>query len=72
MQVTHECRLTDLALARFCLVTMLSTIGKKFLDIMVESVVSNQGEAVINCSGILASRHTREIAQAIAERIGPN
>ncbi len=38
---------------------------------MVESVVSNSGRSCINCSGIWASRHTREIAQAIAERIGP-
>ncbi len=44
---------------------------EKFLDIMVESVVSNSGRSCINCSGIWASRHTREIAQAIAERIGP-
>ena len=38
---------------------------------MVESVLSNSGRSCINCSGIWASRHTREIAQAIAERIGP-
>ncbi len=44
---------------------------EKYLDIMVESVVSNSGRSCINCSGIWASRHTREIAQAIAERIGP-
>lgn len=44
---------------------------EKFLDIMVESVVSNSGRSCINCSGIWASRHTREIAAAIAERIGP-
>lgn len=42
-----------------------------FLDMMVESVLSNSGRSCINCSGIWASRHTREIAQAIAERIGP-
>lgn len=42
-----------------------------FLDAMVESVLSNSGRSCINCSGIWASRHTREIAQAIAERIGP-
>ncbi|WP_153555697.1 aldehyde dehydrogenase family protein [Roseimaritima sediminicola] len=43
----------------------------QFLDLMVESVLSNSGRSCINCSGIWASRHTREIAQAIAERIGP-
>ncbi len=42
-----------------------------FLDLMVESVLSNSGRSCINCSGIWASRHTREIAQAIAEKIGP-
>jgi acyl-CoA reductase-like NAD-dependent aldehyde dehydrogenase len=42
-----------------------------YLDVMVESVLSNSGRSCINCSGIWASRHTKEIAQAIAERIGP-
>lgn len=42
-----------------------------YLDLMVESVLSNSGRSCINCSGIWASRHTREIAQAIAEKIGP-
>ncbi|MCO8121956.1 aldehyde dehydrogenase family protein [Stieleria sp. TO1_6] len=42
-----------------------------YLDMMVESVLSNSGRSCINCSGIWASRHTREIAQAIAQRIGP-
>lgn len=42
-----------------------------YLDMMVESVLSNSGRSCINCSGIWASRHTREIARAIAERIGP-
>ena len=41
------------------------------LDLMVDSVFANSGRGCINCSGIWASRHTREIAQAIAERIGP-
>lgn len=42
-----------------------------YLDVMVESVLSNSGRSCINCSGIWASRHTREIAAAIAEQIGP-
>jgi acyl-CoA reductase-like NAD-dependent aldehyde dehydrogenase len=42
-----------------------------FLDVMVDSVFLNSGRGCINCSGIWASRHTREIAAAIAERIGP-
>ena len=44
---------------------------EKYLDMMVESVFVNGGRSCINCSGIWASRNTREIAQAIAERIGP-
>jgi acyl-CoA reductase-like NAD-dependent aldehyde dehydrogenase len=44
---------------------------EKYLDVMVESVFINSGRGCINCSGIWASRHTKEIAQAIAERIGP-
>ena len=31
--------------------------------------MANSGRSCINCSGIWASRHTREIAQALAERI---
>lgn len=42
-----------------------------YLDVMVESIHANSGRGCINCSGIWASRHTREIAQAIAERLGP-
>jgi acyl-CoA reductase-like NAD-dependent aldehyde dehydrogenase len=41
------------------------------LDLMVESIMSNGGRSCINCSGIWASRHTREIADAIARRVGP-
>lgn len=44
---------------------------ERYLDLMVESVASNSGRSCINCSGIWASRHTKEIAAAIAERIGP-
>ncbi len=38
---------------------------------MVDSVLMNSGRGCINCSGIWASRHTKEIAQALAERMGP-
>jgi acyl-CoA reductase-like NAD-dependent aldehyde dehydrogenase len=41
------------------------------LDLMVQSVFANSGRGCINCSGIWASRHTEDIARAIAERIGP-
>ncbi|MFO0913122.1 MAG: aldehyde dehydrogenase family protein [Pirellulales bacterium] len=43
----------------------------EFLDVMIESVFSNGGRSCINASGIWASRHTREIAQALAEKLGP-
>jgi acyl-CoA reductase-like NAD-dependent aldehyde dehydrogenase len=42
-----------------------------YLDLMVESIYINSGRGCINCSGVWASRHTKEIAQAIAERLGP-
>src|SRR5204863_6079371 len=44
---------------------------KKYLDIMADSVFVNSGRGCINCSGIWVSRHAKEIAEAIAERIGP-
>jgi acyl-CoA reductase-like NAD-dependent aldehyde dehydrogenase len=43
----------------------------EFLDLMCESVYINSGRGCINCSGIWASRHTLEIAKALAERLGP-
>lgn len=43
----------------------------RYLDLMVDSVYLNSGRGCINCSGIWASRHTKEIAQALAERLGP-
>jgi acyl-CoA reductase-like NAD-dependent aldehyde dehydrogenase len=42
---------------------------EQFLDVMVNSVFANSGRGCINCSGIWASRHTREIAEALAERL---
>jgi acyl-CoA reductase-like NAD-dependent aldehyde dehydrogenase len=44
---------------------------EKYLDVMVDSVFLNSGRGCINCSGIWASRHTKEIAEALASRIGP-
>jgi acyl-CoA reductase-like NAD-dependent aldehyde dehydrogenase len=44
---------------------------EKYLDLMVESVFANSGRGCINCSGIWASRHTREIADALARRLAP-
>jgi acyl-CoA reductase-like NAD-dependent aldehyde dehydrogenase len=40
-----------------------------FLDVMIDSVFLNSGRGCINCSSIWASRHTREIADAIAARL---
>lgn len=44
---------------------------EQYLDLMASSVFANSGRGCINCSGIWASRHTREIAEALAERLGP-
>jgi len=44
---------------------------EKYLDTMAESIYINSGRGCINCSGVWASRHTKEIAQALAERLGP-
>jgi acyl-CoA reductase-like NAD-dependent aldehyde dehydrogenase len=43
----------------------------KYLDMMVDSVFINSGRGCINCSGVWVSRHAREIAEAIAAKIGP-
>jgi acyl-CoA reductase-like NAD-dependent aldehyde dehydrogenase len=42
---------------------------EKYLDVMADSVFANSGRGCINCSGIWASRHTREIADALARRM---
>ena len=42
---------------------------ERYLDVMVESVAINSGRGCINASGIWASRHTREIADAVARRL---
>ena len=44
---------------------------EKHLDMMAESVAVNSGRGCINASAIYASRHTKEIAAALAERLGP-
>src|SRR5271165_7063355 len=44
---------------------------EKYIDIMFDSVFVNSGRGCINCSGVWASRHTEEIAEALAERMGP-
>src|SRR4051812_14092347 len=42
-----------------------------YIDIIADSIYLNSGRGCINCSGVWASRHTKEIAAALAERIGP-
>jgi acyl-CoA reductase-like NAD-dependent aldehyde dehydrogenase len=42
---------------------------ERYLDLMVESVALNSGRSCINCTGIWASRHTEEIADALARRL---
>jgi len=44
---------------------------EKYVDLMADSIYLNSGRGCINCSGIWASRHTKEIAAAIAKKIGP-
>jgi acyl-CoA reductase-like NAD-dependent aldehyde dehydrogenase len=42
-----------------------------YLDLMVDSIYANGGRSCINCSGIWSSRHTTDIADALAQRLGP-
>jgi len=44
---------------------------RKYLDLMVDSVLVNSGRGCINCSGIWVSRHARAIGEALAQRMGP-
>jgi len=44
---------------------------EKYLDVMVDSVFINSGRGCINCSGVWVSRHAKQIAEAMAARMGP-
>jgi acyl-CoA reductase-like NAD-dependent aldehyde dehydrogenase len=44
---------------------------EEYIDLITDSVYLNSGRGCINCSGVWASRHTTEIAAALAERLGP-
>src|SRR5437763_10963087 len=44
---------------------------EKYIDLIVEGVYINSGRGCINTSGVWASRHTKEIAAALADRLGP-
>jgi acyl-CoA reductase-like NAD-dependent aldehyde dehydrogenase len=41
----------------------------KYLDVMVASITENGGRSCINASGVWVTRHGKEIAQALAERV---
>jgi acyl-CoA reductase-like NAD-dependent aldehyde dehydrogenase len=41
-----------------------------YLDVMVESITANGGRSCINASGVWTPRHGREIAEALADRLG--
>ena len=43
---------------------------EEYLDVMVESVAANGGRSCINASGVWTPRHGREIAEALADRLG--
>jgi acyl-CoA reductase-like NAD-dependent aldehyde dehydrogenase len=43
----------------------------QYIDLIADSIYLNSGRGCINCSGVWASRHTKEIAQALAEKLGP-
>ena len=44
---------------------------EQYVDLICESIYINSGRGCINCSGVWASRHTKEIAAALAAKIGP-
>src|SRR5467141_2009149 len=44
---------------------------EKYIDLIAEGVYVNSGRGCINTSGVWASRHTKEIAAALADRLGP-
>ncbi len=43
----------------------------KYIEMMADSVYRNGGRSCINASSVYASRHTKEIAAALAEKLGP-
>ena len=42
-----------------------------YLDLMVESIAQNGGRSCLNASTIIVPAHAREIADGLAERLGP-
>ncbi|MHB1307213.1 MAG: aldehyde dehydrogenase family protein [Limisphaerales bacterium] len=44
---------------------------REYLDLMVSSISENGGRSCINASAIVVPRHAAEIAEALAQRLGP-
>ena len=44
---------------------------EQYLDLMVDSVLTNSGRSCISCSGIWVSRNAKEISEALAKRLAP-
>lgn len=44
---------------------------EKYIDLIADGIYLNSGRGCINTSGVWASRHTKEIARALADRLGP-
>lgn len=42
---------------------------ENYLDLIVDSIVSNGGRSCVNASGVWVPRHGKEIAEALAERL---
>ena len=43
----------------------------EFLDVIVSSIADNGGRSCINASAVVVPRHAAEIAEALAQRLGP-
>lgn len=44
---------------------------REHLDVLVESILANGGRSCVNASAVVVPKYGREIAQALAERLGP-
>lgn len=44
---------------------------EQYVDLMVDSVYRNGGRSCLNASSIYAPRHSKEIAEAVAAKLGP-
>jgi len=42
---------------------------EKYLDVMTASIVQNGGRSCVNASGVWVTKHAKEIAEALAERL---